>query len=29
VLLATHQHHELDQDATRRHVLDAGALREA
>jgi len=29
VLMATHMHHELDQDATRRYVLDAGALREA
>jgi heme exporter protein A len=28
VLMATHLHHELDQDATRRYVLDAGALRE-
>jgi heme exporter protein A len=28
VLLATHMHHELDQDATHRYVLDAGALRE-
>ena len=29
VLMATHMHHELDQDATRRYVLDDGALREA
>lgn len=29
VLVATHMHHELDQDATRRFVLDDGALREA
>jgi len=29
VLMATHMHHELDQDATRRYVLDEGALREA
>jgi heme exporter protein A len=29
VLLATHMHHELDQDATHRYVLDDGALREA
>ncbi|HEY9325845.1 MAG TPA: heme ABC exporter ATP-binding protein CcmA [Candidatus Limnocylindria bacterium] len=28
VLMATHMHHELDQDATRRYVLDDGALRE-
>jgi heme exporter protein A len=28
VLLATHMHHELDQDATHRYVLDEGALRE-
>ena len=28
VLVATHLHHELDQDATRRYVLDDGALRE-
>jgi heme exporter protein A len=28
VLMATHMHHELDQDATHRYVLDAGALRE-
>jgi heme exporter protein A len=28
VLMATHLHHELDQDATRRYVLDDGALRE-
>ena len=28
VLIATHLHHELDQDATRRYVLDDGALRE-
>jgi heme exporter protein A len=28
VLLATHMHHELDQDATHRYVLDDGALRE-
>lgn len=28
VLMATHMHHELDQDATRRYVLDAGTLRE-
>jgi heme exporter protein A len=29
VLMATHMHHELDQDATHRYVLDDGALREA
>jgi heme exporter protein A len=29
VLMATHMHHELDQDATQRYVLDDGALREA
>lgn len=28
VLMATHLHHELDQDATQRWVLDDGALRE-
>ena len=28
VLMATHMHHELDEDATHRYVLDAGALRE-
>jgi heme exporter protein A len=28
VLIATHLHHELDQDAVRRYVLDDGALRE-
>ena len=28
VLMATHMHHELDQDATHRYVLDDGALRE-
>jgi heme exporter protein A len=28
LLVATHLHHELDQDATRRYVLDDGALRE-
>jgi heme exporter protein A len=28
VLVATHMHHELDQDATRRYVLDDGRLRE-
>jgi hypothetical protein len=28
VLMATHMHHELDQDAAHRLVLDAGALRE-
>jgi heme exporter protein A len=28
VLLATHMHHELDEDATHRYVLDGGALRE-
>jgi heme exporter protein A len=28
VLMATHMHHELDQDATHRYVLDEGALRE-
>jgi heme exporter protein A len=28
VLIATHLHHELDQDATRRYLLDDGALRE-
>jgi len=28
VLMATHMHHELDQDATHRWVLDDGALRE-
>jgi heme exporter protein A len=28
VLIATHMHHELDQDATHRWVLDDGALRE-
>jgi heme exporter protein A len=28
VLLATHLHHELDQDATDRFLLDDGALRE-
>jgi len=28
VLMATHLHHELDQDATHRYVLDDGALRE-
>lgn len=28
VLMATHMHHELDQDARRRYVLDAGTLRE-
>ena len=28
VLIATHLHHELDQDATRRYVLEDGALRE-
>jgi heme exporter protein A len=28
VLMATHLHHELDQDAAHRYVLDAGALRE-
>jgi len=28
VLVATHLHHELDQDATRRYLLDDGALRE-
>jgi heme exporter protein A len=28
VLMATHMHHELDQDATRRYVLGAGTLRE-
>ena len=28
VLVATHLHHELDQDATRRYVLDDAALRE-
>jgi len=29
VLMATHMHHELDQDATHRYVLVDGALREA
>ena len=29
VLVSTHMHHELDQDATHRYVLDDGALREA
>ena len=29
VLMATHMHHELDQDATHRYVLDDGVLREA
>ncbi|MEO8633552.1 MAG: heme ABC exporter ATP-binding protein CcmA [Chloroflexota bacterium] len=28
VLMATHMHHELDQDAAHRYVLDAGGLRE-
>jgi heme exporter protein A len=28
VLVATHLHHELDQDATRHYVLDDGTLRE-
>jgi heme exporter protein A len=28
VLMATHLHHELDQDATHRYLLDAGTLRE-
>lgn len=28
LLMATHMHHELDQDATRRYVLDSGTLRE-
>jgi len=28
VVMATHMHHELDQDATHRYVLDDGALRE-
>ncbi len=28
VVMATHMHHELDQDATHRWVLDDGALRE-
>ena len=28
VLMATHMHHELDQDATHRWILDDGALRE-
>ena len=28
VLMATHLHHELDQDAVRRYVIDDGALRE-
>ncbi|MDP9253066.1 MAG: heme ABC exporter ATP-binding protein CcmA [Chloroflexota bacterium] len=28
VLMATHLHHELDQDATHRYLLDDGALRE-
>jgi heme exporter protein A len=28
VLMATHMHHELDQDAVHRYVLDDGALRE-
>jgi heme exporter protein A len=28
VLLATHMHHELDEDAAQRYVLDAGSLRE-
>jgi heme exporter protein A len=28
VLVATHLHHELDQDATHRYLLDDGALRE-
>jgi len=28
VLMATHLHHELDQDAAHRYVLDDGALRE-
>jgi heme exporter protein A len=28
LLVATHLHHELDQDAMRRYVLDDGALRE-
>ncbi len=28
VLIASHMHHELDQDATHRYVLDDGALRE-
>ena len=28
VLMATHMHHELDQDANHRYVLDDGALRE-
>ena len=28
VLMATHMHHELDQDATHRYVIDDGALRE-
>lgn len=28
VLMATHMHHELDQDAAHRYVLDAGSLRE-
>jgi heme exporter protein A len=28
VLMATHLHHELDQDATHRYLLDEGALRE-
>jgi ABC-type transport system involved in cytochrome c biogenesis ATPase subunit len=28
VLMATHLHHELDQDATHRYLIDDGALRE-
>ena len=28
VLMATHMHHELDQDAAHRYVIDDGALRE-
>ena len=28
VLMATHMHHELDQDAVHRYVIDDGALRE-
>jgi heme exporter protein A len=28
VLMATHMHHELDQDATHSYVIDDGALRE-
>jgi hypothetical protein len=28
MLMATHMHHELDQDATHRYLLEDGALRE-